>query len=404
MSIQQSWWSKPLCCGLTRLGGGILLATMTILGLGAIAGLIVCVVLYVNGRKFLYEFYFLFENKNKIFSIDNVTDFQWKILGIVVCSVLLITVIITFFIFICCYQSGHIAEDTPGNGPRNLQSQRMSNYNDRPSVLRNGNTNYSPAQAPRTNATPIPPYNPTSMRPNDRLNYPENMNTQFRPRNLQNSNGLPVNNALGNVAYNYNPPINSNGQSLFPFQSNGVTNNNPNFVPYQELGLGNNYANGYPNQSSVPTNLGQGGIPYQMNPQTRLGTQSVQTLPQDFNGFSKQINTFPNSNISRRFAPPPGTRIEYIDDERAPRIIEKRTRRFIEHPEYDIVEEIIERPKPKVVREYVEVVEDSAKPSHIVIQRNGQSRYQNVPINSTQISDSPPQPMFDDLSTDRFYK
>lgn len=56
----------------------------------------------------------LFEIKNiyiysKLFSFEDInTDPQWKILGMVVCSIMLLTVLITLCIFIYCYKKGHI--------------------------------------------------------------------------------------------------------------------------------------------------------------------------------------------------------------------------------------------------------------------------------------------------------
>ncbi|CAF0883395.1 unnamed protein product [Adineta ricciae] len=81
------WLSQPLCLGLTRLTGGLLFGSMIILGIGSFAGLIASIATY---------------------SIDNVNDAQWKILGMVVCSIMLITIIVTLIVFICCYKYGYM--------------------------------------------------------------------------------------------------------------------------------------------------------------------------------------------------------------------------------------------------------------------------------------------------------
>ena len=60
---------------------------MILLSAASIAGLIASIVLY---------------------SQDSVTNAQWKILGMVVCAIMLITIIITLLIFIYCYKNGYM--------------------------------------------------------------------------------------------------------------------------------------------------------------------------------------------------------------------------------------------------------------------------------------------------------
>lgn len=45
-----TWCSKPLCLGLTRLSGGILFGTMIFLTIASLGGLFTSVVLYVQGN------------------------------------------------------------------------------------------------------------------------------------------------------------------------------------------------------------------------------------------------------------------------------------------------------------------------------------------------------------------
>ncbi|CAF2843568.1 unnamed protein product [Rotaria sp. Silwood2] len=81
------WLSQPLCLGLTRLSGGVLFGSMILLACGSIAGLIASIALFV---------------------LDSETNSQWKILGMVICSIMLITIIATVLIFICCYKHGYM--------------------------------------------------------------------------------------------------------------------------------------------------------------------------------------------------------------------------------------------------------------------------------------------------------
>ncbi|CAF3276339.1 unnamed protein product [Rotaria socialis] len=91
---QDSCWSKPLCYGLTRLTGGILFGTMIVLGSAAIIGFLASLILYIT---------------------DPTTNPQWKVLGITVSVVMLVTVIATLCLFIYCYKKGRV----DANGDKN---------------------------------------------------------------------------------------------------------------------------------------------------------------------------------------------------------------------------------------------------------------------------------------------
>ncbi|CAF3437281.1 unnamed protein product [Rotaria sp. Silwood1] len=81
------WLSEPLCLGLTRLSGGLLFGSMIFLACGSIGGLITSIALYTH---------------------DSETNSQWKILGMVICSIMLTTIIATVLIFICFYKHGYM--------------------------------------------------------------------------------------------------------------------------------------------------------------------------------------------------------------------------------------------------------------------------------------------------------
>ncbi|CAF3148012.1 unnamed protein product [Rotaria sp. Silwood2] len=79
---------QPLCLGLTRFTGGILFGTIILLGSTSIGGLIASAILYVN---------------------DPYTNSQWKMLGILVCSAMLIAILITLCLFMYAYKRDRTA-------------------------------------------------------------------------------------------------------------------------------------------------------------------------------------------------------------------------------------------------------------------------------------------------------
>ena len=79
---------------------------------------------------------------------------------------------------------------------------------------------------------------------------------------------------------------------------------------------------------------------------------------------------------------PPGTRIEYIEDDEFDRA--RRQRRAFDNPRYEIVEEIIERPLP--------------------VGRNGKdrNRYERVSVKPVSVVEKP-QLAEEEFTTDHFY-
>ncbi|CAF3808811.1 unnamed protein product [Rotaria sordida] len=111
------WLSQPLCLGLTRLSGGLLFGSMILLALGSIAGLIASLALYTR---------------------DSETNSQWKILGMVICSIMLTTIIATVLIFICCYKHGYMInsdddiepiDSSPVSGIRQRNASQTYKFN-----------------------------------------------------------------------------------------------------------------------------------------------------------------------------------------------------------------------------------------------------------------------------------
>ncbi|CAF2156037.1 unnamed protein product [Rotaria magnacalcarata] len=108
---QDSCWSKPLCYGLTRLTGGILFGTMLVLGSAATGGFLASLILYIQ---------------------DPNTNPQWKVLGIVVSVVMLVTVIATLCVFIYCYKKGRVGVNEDKNNlfvPEYIQDHEFGKIN-----------------------------------------------------------------------------------------------------------------------------------------------------------------------------------------------------------------------------------------------------------------------------------
>lgn len=132
---------------------------MIILSTGSIAGLITSVVLYIQGSILSLSQDYI----HCSLSLDMNTDPQWKILGMVVCAIMLLTVLATLFIFIYCYQKGHI--------------KRFSNHpvhDFAPPYGRMGN-----------NGSPISYYGDEIVPVQDKLTNTEATNAPLRPRDIQ---------------------------------------------------------------------------------------------------------------------------------------------------------------------------------------------------------------------------
>ncbi|CAF1237334.1 unnamed protein product [Rotaria sordida] len=162
---------QPLCFGLTRLTGGILFGTMIILGVASIGGLIASIILYIE---------------------DSHTNSQWKMLGIVVCSVLLITILVTLCIFIYCYKHGRIANNN------NKNSLAIPEYNQD-----NGFGNANNYNLPYGTIQNISPFSTTTedvIQVEDKQTNTETTMAPLRPRDYQ--RGVwPAKNAYGGLSY-----------------------------------------------------------------------------------------------------------------------------------------------------------------------------------------------------------
>ena len=321
------------------MSGGLLFGGMTLLAAASIAGLVVSVIFYVNGRGSSSLLALLIV----AILLDMTTDPQWKILGMVVSGIMLLTVLVTFCIFFCCYKQGRILGDNPGNDP--LKYPQRFDGNDYHRSLDREHDPFYPS--PYRSSVPygaLANGSPDSahgdlVRVSDKLTNTETTGAPLRPRDFQRG-AWPSVNAYG-----------------------GVTQ-----------------------RPAVPPHM---------------ASRAIQASPTQPDPYNASRRVYPNNNLPKHPVPPPGTRIEYIDDEPPRQLVEKRTRRFIEHPRYDIVEEIIERPRPKVVGEYVDFVEEPKRAGDL--RGQGKSRFENVSIKPIQMQERL-NPSNEEFANNHFYQ
>lgn len=222
-----------MCLGLTRLSGGILFGTMILLSTGSIAGLITSIVLYVQGSFILILFVSV-----SIFpslSLDVNTDPQWKILGMVVCAIMLLTVLVTLCIFIYCYKKGHIKNSK--NRTRDVFTPSYHHDNDYPQPY---NHHRSPMPYGRMGNVSANSYDEDVVQVQDKLTNTEMTNAPLRPRDIQ--RGV----WQGRNAYN--------GYAHRPIYPPRMTNRVIQALPH-EIDQGHTKARVHPAMDTVPQTI-----------------------------------------------------------------------------------------------------------------------------------------------------
>ncbi|CAF1988241.1 unnamed protein product [Rotaria magnacalcarata] len=165
------------CFGLTRLTAGILFGTMILLMAISIGGLVVSVILYVQ---------------------DPSTNSQWKILGIVVSCVMLITIIVTLCIFIYCYKNGRIGNSDQQNNSETKEYNQENDFRKRNYF----NRSYDMSSLPYGTNQNVSPFstNEDIIQVEDKQTNTEITMAPLRPRDCQ--RGVwPGNNAYGGLSY-----------------------------------------------------------------------------------------------------------------------------------------------------------------------------------------------------------
>ncbi|CAF0936650.1 unnamed protein product [Adineta steineri] len=328
------WLSQPLCLGLKRLSGGLLFGSMIILGTASFAGLIASIVTY---------------------SQDSVTDAQWKILGMVVCTIIIITIIVTLIVFICCYKYGYMFNKDEDVDPDDPSATYDADGNERQkAVLRkiykfNRPTEGSsiPSGMVQDVSTPGSISYPT-VQVTDKQTNTESTIATVRPKDF-NRGVWPSMNSYGGIMY----------RPLIP----------PDMVSRFIQVLPQDIEESL----QVPQIIYQVVAPVKREVQPRIIQIPSQQAPVIEVIETKQ----------------PRTRVEYIDvEEQQPEyeiIEEKRPRRIIQQqPEYEIVEE--KRPRRVVQQQQpqYEVVEEK-RPRRLV-QQQSQHEYVEEIANQSESS------------------
>jgi hypothetical protein len=246
------------------------------------------------------------------FYLDVTTDPQWKILGMVVCGIMLLTVLVTLCIFIYCYKKGRIV-----NNKTNSLTPQFNQDDDYRHPY-----NYGRSPVPYgmiQNITPSP-LNDDIVQVQDKLTNTKETIAPLRPRDIQ-----------------------------------------------RGVWQGNNAYGGLSNRPIEPP---------------KMTHRVIQALPHDID----QIPSKQQRNQVVDIAP-----------QTIVRLPGKHSRRFIEpQPQYEIVEEVITKPKKRSSQEYVEIIQ---LPKN---ERNKQ-RFNKVSVKHVKPI-AEPEVVQDAFSTDHFYQ
>ena len=397
---------------------------MILLAAASLSGLIVSIVLYTQGKLTNQSLFFSF---SFLSYSDSSTDPQWKILGMVVCAIMLLTVFITLCIFIYCYKQGRILNNNSNNNIGN-----SNDPNSIPPQYNRENDLRSPYDYNRDNGFRKPPYDPIqengSIKPYNRnqssnFQRPNNYNQPYDARRPPNNNqpydlGRPTN---YNQAYDPRRPTNYNQ----PYDPRRPTNYNQ---PY-DLRRPTNYNQPY-DRSPIPYRMTQNGSPMYENEDqiqvedklTNTETTIAPLRPRDFqsgvwlgrneydgvsyppaepvkmvnhvvqasgNDIDQSILKLKNEeakNAAKTVAQRPATRLELEEEQRPRRIIEPQ-------PRYEIIEEIIERPRNDIVEEVIEIIELPKKAPT-------KKKFNKVSVKHIKTIQKPDE----DFNTDHFYQ
>ncbi|CAF1091324.1 unnamed protein product [Adineta steineri] len=273
-----SWLSKKLCFGLTRLSGGILFGTMAILAAVAIGGLITSIILYTN---------------------DAQDQAQWKILGMVVSAVLLLTVLVTLFIFIYCYKKGHI-------------------------ILNNNENNFLTPQDDQLNSSRKP------------SNY--NHDTNFRRPD-----------------HYYDQPYNQGQIPYGMMDSRSPSSTYENMIPVQDKQTNTEQTIAAlrlrdAKRGVWPVMNAYGGMSYRPVEPPQVNHRFAQVLPHEIDQSIAQKRNQSNNRMPLNNTRQPPTRTDYSGDQRSSYFITPQ-------PSYEMIEETYKVPRKRKPEEYVESIE-----------------------------------------------
>jgi len=367
---------------------------MILLSAASIAGLIASIVLY---------------------SQDSVTDAQWKILGMVVCAIMLITIIITLLVFIYCYKNGYMFNndeddidindpstnhDIEGNERQKAVLRKIYKFNrpnERTPVPSNVLQDVSspPSSSSSISHIPVPV--------NDKQTNTDTTIAPLPPKDLDRGVWASIN-AYGGVAYRplIAPQMTSRFIQVLP-QEIDETYQIPQVI-YQVVA---------PATTVIPTAQMQPRIVQIPAPpapifevvepkknQTRIIPTSTHQVPavEVIQSQKKQSRIIPTSEQqlsmieviepskkqqrttiirqpqTQQIIVQQTPRIEYVEEQRPRRVVQQteyvdiddqRPRRVIQQPTYEIVEEIVDRSTSASTSSMEEIVEIVDAPKNI---------------------------------------
>ena len=315
--------------------------------------------------------------------LDSATDAQWKILGMVVSAIMLITIIITLLIFVCCYKHGYMFDKDDDVGLIDASATRDADGNENQTAFLRKIYKFN-----RPNETPMPsvvphhiktPPSQTVILVNDKQTNTDTTIAEVRPRDFD--RGVwPSINAYGGISYRplSSPDVTSRFIQVFPHEIEEALR--PQHIIYQVVAP----AAAIP---SPPIHTRTIQIPASQVPMVEVmetvqkgprtihvtGSQvagveiveAVQRPPRTFHvsgpdgPLMEYVDATPKqarTTIIRQSQPQqiivqPNTRIEYMD------VDEQRGRRIVQKPQYEIVEEVEDRSTASPMEEVVEIVE-----------------------------------------------
>lgn len=317
--------------------------------------------------------------------LDSATDAQWKILGMVVSAIMLITIIITLLIFVCCYKHGYMFDKDDDVDLIDASTTRDAEGNENQKAFLRKIYKFN-----RPNETPMPSVVPRHVKTppsqiivlvSDKQTNTDTTIAEMRPRDFD--RGVwPSIHAYGGIAYRplISPHVTSRFIQVFPHEIEEALR--PQQIIYRVVAPAAAI-------SSPPVHTRTIQIPASQVPMVEVmetvqkgprtihvtgsqvpGVEIVETMhkaprtihmPAAEGSLVEYVDATPKqarTTIIRQQQPQqimvqPNTRIEYVD------VDEQRGRRIVQKPQYEIVEEVVDRSTASPMEEVVEFVEMS---------------------------------------------
>jgi len=297
----------------------------------------------------------------------------------VVCAIMLITIIMTLLIFVCCYKHGYMfdqdedidpadpstTEDLDGNETQKAYLRKIYKFN-RPNDI----SSIHPTGTDDVSTSPPPQKMQPSVLVTDKLTNTDTTIAVIRPKDFD--RGVwPSSNAFGGISYR--PLIPPQSMSRFiqvlPQEIDEIMQ--PQQVIYQVVAPA----------PVIPTTQLQQKIIQMPAPTTNTVVEYIETNEKQIQHHQQQqpriiqipaheapvveyVESVPKQSrttIVRQpqtqqiIVQPSTTQIEYVD------VADQRTHRIVQKPQYEIVEEVYEQGESSPVEEIVEIVDTTKR-------------------------------------------